>query len=64
MMRLICFQLTRSLDLDLQREAMQVNHPDLANLVDDIMPFTSDKLYDTVPIVDDDDLRQWNMYSE
>ena len=33
-------------------------------LLDDLNPFTSDYLYDMVTVVDDDDLKQWNLYSE
>ena len=32
--------------------------------MDEIIPFTSDKLHDMVPIVEDDDLKQWGMYSD
>ena len=33
-------------------------------LLEEINPFTSDYLYDFISVVDDDDLKQWNMYSE
>ena len=32
--------------------------------MEEINPFTSDYLYDSISVVDDDDLKQWNMYSE
>ena len=28
------------------------------------MPFTADYLYDMVTVIDDDDLKEWGMYSE
>ena len=32
--------------------------------MEDIMPFASDNLFDMVPIVDDEDLKEWGQYSE
>lgn len=63
-MRLMSFHMTWNWGLDLSREAMRQNHPLLAELVDEIMPFTSDMLVDQISIVDDDDLKQWGQYSE
>lgn len=64
MVRFISFQLTWNWFADLQREAMRQSHPDLAALLEEIMPFTTDHLEDMVPIIDDDDLKRNNMYSE
>ena len=43
---------------------MRQAHPDLEALLQEIMPFTTDKLEDVVPIIDDDDLKKYGMYSE
>ena len=32
--------------------------------MEDIMPFASDYLFDMVPIVDDEDLKEWGQYSD
>ena len=32
--------------------------------MEELNPFTSDYLFDMVTVVEDDDLKQWNMYSE
>ena len=49
---------------NLQREGLRQKHPDLNNLMEEIMPFTTDFLYDVVPIVDDSDLKKQGLYSE
>ena len=64
MVRFISFHLTWNWAADLQREAMRQAHPDLEALLQEIMPFTTDKLEDVVPIIDDDDLKKNGMYSE
>lgn len=43
---------------------MRQKHPDLEALIEEIMPFTGDLLHDHVTIVEDDDLKQFNMFSE
>ena len=32
--------------------------------MEELIPMTIDNLFDMVPIVDDDDLKEWGMYSE
>ena len=49
---------------DLQREAFRQSHPDLAALLEEVMPFSTDYLYDMVPIVDDEDLKANDSYSD
>ena len=40
-------------------------HPDLERMVEELAPFTSDFLIgDEVTIVDDDDLKEWGLYSK
>jgi len=43
---------------------MRQQHPDLEALVEEIMPFTGDRLHEMVTIIDEDDLKQFGMYSE
>lgn len=43
---------------------MRQNHQDLELLADELYAFTDDRMWDMVPIVDDDDLKQWGHYSE
>ena len=57
MNRVINFHLTWNWAGDLQREALRLQHPDLEALLEEIMPFTADRMHDIVPIVDDDDLK-------
>ena len=49
---------------DLLREALRQKHPDLAEIVEDFAPFTSENLNQLVTIVDESDLKAWNQYSE
>ena len=49
---------------DLLREALRQTHPDLAEIVEDFAPFTSQNLNQVVTIVDESDLKAWNQYSE
>ena len=49
----------------MQREAIRLIHPEMARLVEDLAPFTSDLMVsDGVTIVDDDDLKEWGLYSD
>ena len=64
MVRLISYHLTWNWTAEIQREAARMSHPDLANLFEEIMPFTSDLMFKTIPVVDDDDLKEWGQYSE
>lgn len=49
---------------DLAREALRQKHPDLAEMAEEINPFTSVNMVDMVTIIDDLDLRKHNQYSE
>ena len=49
---------------DLAREALRQKHPDLADMAEEINPFTSEFMNDLVTIIDDDDLRKYGQYSE
>ena len=49
---------------DMGREALRQKHPDLADFVEELNPFTSDNFKDLVTIIDDDDLRAIGQYSE
>ena len=57
--RLMSFHLTWNWANDLQKLAMRQSHPDIADILEEVIPFTTDFLHDVVPIVDDDDLKQW-----
>ena len=46
------------------REALRQKHPDLAEMAEEINPFTSENMVDMVTIIDDLDLRKHNQYSE
>lgn len=48
----------------LHREALRQTHPDLEFFMEDIYSFSADMMGDMVPIVDDDDLKEWGHYSE
>lgn len=61
---MISFLLTWDWAANLQREGLRQSHPDLSNLMEELMPFTADYLNDLVPIVDDDDLKSQGQYSE
>ena len=62
--KLMGFNLSWNWANDLLRESLRQKHPDLAEIVEDLVPFTSDKLPETLPIVDEEDLKQWGHYSE
>ena len=62
--RLMSFHLTWNWANDLQKLAMRQSHPDIADILEEVIPFTTDFLHDVVPIVDDEDLKQWGQYSD
>ena len=49
---------------DLAREALRQKHPDLADMAEELNPFTSEFMKDLLTITDDDDLRKHGQYSE
>ena len=44
---------------DIIRESLRQMHPDLAEMVEEIAPFTNEFIDNMVTIVDDDDLKAW-----
>lgn len=62
--RLISFHLSWNWNQDLAREAIRESHPDLADIVEELLPFSSEFLSALVTVIDDDDLKEWNQYSE
>lgn len=58
--RLISFHLSWNWNQDLAREAIRQSHPDLADIVEELIPFSSEFLSALVTVVDDDDLMEWN----
>ena len=62
--KLMGFNLTWNWSNDLLREALRQKHSELAEIIEDLVPFTSDKLPEKLTIVDDEDLKQWGQYSE
>lgn len=55
--RMMGLQLTWNFSLDYTREAVRQMHPDLAELVEELIPFTSNFMQDLVTIMDEDDLK-------
>jgi hypothetical protein len=62
--RLISFHLSWNWNQDLAREALRESHPDIADLVEELIPFTTEFLSALVTVVDDEDLKKWNQYSD
>ena len=63
-LRLFNLQVTWNWGSDLQREAARQSHPEIAELLDDLMPITSDRLFEMIPTVDDDDLKRAGQFSD
>ena len=62
---MISLRFTGNWNQDLLREALRQLHPELLDLVEEIKPFTSEFLtQEEISIVDDDDLKEWGLYSE
>lgn len=62
--KLINLNLTWNWGADLQKEILRQNHRDLFALLEDLMPFTADRMIDDVPVIDDDDLKRYGLYSD
>ena len=45
-------------------ELFKEKDADLGELVEEMLPFTSEFMHDIVTIVDEDDLKEWDQYSE
>ena len=56
--------LTWNFSLDYTREAVRQMHPDLAELVEELIPFTSNFMHNLVTILDEDDLKAQKQWSE
>ena len=63
-LRLISFHLSWNWMNDLTRESFRHKHPDLAEFAEELAPFHAGNLADMTTVLDDDDLKQWNQYSE
>ena len=63
--RMVSFTFSAAWMFDLYREVIRKNHPELKDIAEELMPFTSDHMADSsVTIVSDDDLKQWSLYSD
>jgi penicillin amidase len=62
--RIISFHLSWNWNYDLAREAIREGHPDLADMVEELIPFSTEFLAKLVTSVDDDDLKLWGQYSD
>jgi len=61
---LISFHLSWNWNMDMAREAIRESHPDLADIVEELVPFSTEFLSTVVTSIDDEDLKQWGQYSE
>jgi len=57
--KMMGFNLTWNWANDLLREAFRQRSEELEEILDDLIPFTSDKLPETLTIVDEEDLKYW-----
>lgn len=62
--RLVSFHLSWNWNMDIAREAVRESHPELADLVEELLPFTTEFLADLVTTVDDEDLKIWGQFSD
>ena len=62
-MRLLAVYTSLSWPFDLVREQIR-HYPELTDLTDEIMPFRSDLVYNNRSIIDDDELKYFDQYSE
>jgi hypothetical protein len=60
--RLISFHLSWNWNMDIGRESLRQNHPDLAEIAEEIIPFTASFLATVVTTVDEEDLKVWGQY--
>ena len=63
-LKFFCFSLSWNWQNDMTSEMFKQKHPDLAALVEDLSPFTSEFMNDIITTVDDDDLKEWGQYSD
>lgn len=62
--RLISFQLTWNWHHDLQREALRQAHPDLAEMAEELLPFTTSYMGSFVTVLAEDDMKRNDHFSE
>jgi len=62
--RLISFQLTWNWHHDLQREALRQAHPDLAEMAEELLPFTSSYMGSLVTVLAEEDLHRNDHFVE
>ena len=58
--RLMSLHLSWSWQSDLKRSRFHMQHPNVSALAEELFPFSPEFLYDMVPIVSDDDLKEWD----
>ena len=64
-LRAMSFKLSWGWTYDLHRSVLMDTHPELASLVDDLVPFASNLLPGSEhTIIDESDLKQWGLYQE
>ena len=64
-LRAMSFKLSWGWTYDLHRAVLMDTHPELASLVDDLVPFESNLLPGSeFTIVDELDLKEWGLYQE
>ena len=62
--KLISFSLTWDWAQDFMREVLKMENPELADLADQMTPFSAEYLHNMVTVLDDDDLRRMGKYSD
>lgn len=63
-MALVSFSLTWDWAQDFQREVHKVMHPELADLAEELTPYSKNYLHNVVTILDEEDVRQMGKWSE
>ena len=64
-LRAMSFKLSWGWTYDLQRAVLMDTHPELAELVDDLVPFASNVIHGSeITVIDESDLKEWGLYSE
>lgn len=54
--RLMGLAMSHNFMEDLKRDVMRHQHPELESMVEELLPYSSDKFVDMIPVVDDEDL--------
>lgn len=61
--RLISFHLSWNWNQDMAREAIRESHPDLADLVEELIPFSTEFLSVLTTSIDEKDLIEWGQHT-